>query len=203
MPIIDKGTVADPQRYTTHLPTVSMMTGCLTRLAALAAHCTCGVWNRRRRNGTQSSDWGVNRAEVWYDRASLRLEAIFDSRTLTTEWWRQLRHDLYGWLTRKHDILEYAYETLCVPLIDIASQIVSVQILFCVKRSTLHTCAKYKPRQYIIDIDAIAKYLTLVSQLVLRAWYMVLILLSLQYIKVTYDWSSGPSRVSPDTGRDQ
>lgn len=138
MPTIDEGKVADP-KATKYVPSVSIMTGCLTRLAGLATSKYDGpAWAGRNRESEHSSDWGVMLAEVWFERASGRLDKIFDSQTLSSEWWRQLRRSLYFWLMLKHGTLKYAYETLGVPAIDIASQIVSFHILFCVRRSAIH-----------------------------------------------------------------
>lgn len=69
MPIIDEGKVPDP-RHTTRVPSDGMLTGGLTRLAALAAHCTYPVWMWQKRQSARTSDWGVQRAEVWFKRAS-------------------------------------------------------------------------------------------------------------------------------------
>lgn len=60
MPTIDQRRVADPERHTTHLPSVVMITKCLNQLAGLATSDDTGrAWARQNSEGGHSSDWGT------------------------------------------------------------------------------------------------------------------------------------------------
>lgn len=179
MPVIGADTVPDPQR-TGPTPSVERLTARLRELAILASVSREDLTVRtvtERLLSPNASDDSEMRAGIWFGRASERLKEIFASDRICTnvteanDWWKELQRKLYCWLTLKYNVLKHANKTGHVLAVDIAREVVSVQVTYRVRHLWLTILILHK---YQIDIDAVTKYLSRVSQPVKRAQQVAL-----------------------------
>lgn len=164
IPLVERSEVPDTEAR--NVPSLPVLKGAITALARLAYASARGGATAWLFSGDlpDLADEAMEYAQIWCKRAYSCIEKIFLTCPKHDQWWVQLKHKVYNWLTLKHNVLEYAGRMFGVAPSDIADQIVNHLDTGSQSELNIARGLTIEHPQYGIDIDALVKILSLVSR---------------------------------------